>query len=252
MSKILITYISVSLSLHHPVLVKTVISDSGTPAAVLQREVEGVPLGSSADGRPGHRARARVTLWMVTLNADHYVRWYSTTSSSHCPLLLVLIGNSLTTSSSSFTRSLILTFPAICCGSYVEIAYFLYQEYLSLLETLSVWHVVPFFLRESVTNSVTTYYSRNNALYTECWQLRLNSNQSYCLASVQNSTWLNAIGLFMQWNHCLLALSLFCLPNPYLYFMFTSYGSGSNPLLKECIQVLHVVCMWLINVPFFL
>lgn len=236
--------------MHHPVLVKTVISDSGTPVSVLQREVEGVPLGSSADGRPGHRARARVTLWMVTLNADHYVRWYSTTSSSHCPLLLVLIGNSLTTSSSSFTRSLILTFPARCCGSYVEIAYFFYQDYLSLLETLSVWHVVLFFLRESFANSVTTYYSRNNALYTECWQLRLNSNQSYCLASVQNSTWLNAIGLFMQWNQ--LALSLLCLPNPYLYFMFTRSDSKSKPWLKECIQVSHVVWMWWINVPFFL
>lgn len=57
-----VLYISVSLSLHHPVLVKTVITDSGTPVAVLQREVEGVPLGSSADGRPWHRARARVTL----------------------------------------------------------------------------------------------------------------------------------------------------------------------------------------------
>lgn len=27
--------------------------------------------------------------------------------------------------------------------------------------------------------------------------------------------------------------------NPYLYFMFTSSDSGSNPLLKECIQVIN-------------
>lgn len=62
---------------------------------------------NARDGRPELRPRARVTLWMDALNADHYVGWYSTTSSTHCPQLLVLIGNSLTTSSSSFTRSLI-------------------------------------------------------------------------------------------------------------------------------------------------